>query len=204
MADSKYDPGESKSTHDMIELSGRMVKVVTGDGETFEIPTEAANMCQTLAVMITGDDDEEDSDDEDQKTLPLPIVRTNPSLPMHDPATLAKVFEFCIYHARHGPMKKVHKPLYTSDMNELVDSFDATFIGQFDVAQLLALGQFAEGYLGCASLGTLVAVKLASIFRDMKATDVERLLDIPEDERLSDADPEVQKIKEKFAWAHKA
>lgn len=64
------------------------VKLVSREGDTFEVPVEIAKLSK-LVDMTLGEDDDADGDDGGVAEIPLPNVNA---------AVLAKVIEFCTHY----------------------------------------------------------------------------------------------------------
>ena len=72
----------------------RTVHLVSGEGESFDVPLSVAKMSELVKTMIT-----EDPDDEDVQEIPLPNVKSS---------ILAKVIVFA-QHYKTEPMTEIEK-----------------------------------------------------------------------------------------------
>jgi S-phase kinase-associated protein 1 len=139
---------------------GRMVKLVSQEGDEFEVPWAAAQMAKLFSL--------EDEDEDGGKTLPVPKVKAG---------TLGKVIEFCIHHTTE-PMGFTHatlsppgeglvkctKALGSSDFSKEVPEWYAAFVAAPACSQELLFDLvLAANFMNIEPLLTLVCAKIASM-----------------------------------------
>ena len=73
---------------------GKMVDLVSQEGDNFQVEKKVAKMSELVKTMIPDDDDEE------QQEIPLPNVKSQ---------ILGKVMEFCKHYSEE-PMNDIEKP----------------------------------------------------------------------------------------------
>jgi S-phase kinase-associated protein 1 len=97
-----------------------MIKLVAED-QTIQVKEEVAKKSMLIKNMIedTGGDDE----------IPLMNLR----MPI-----LVKIIEYCEYHKNDNPAE-IEKPLRTTNLAELVDSWDAKFIEVENMEELFEI-----------------------------------------------------------------
>eukprot|EP01083_Nonionella_stella_P132819 403845_1 len=87
------------------EEDGKMVELVSQEGDCFQVELKVAKMSELVKTMIP-----EDEDDTEQQEIPLPNVKSG---------ILAKVIEFC-KHFSEEAMNEIEKPLKSANMGEVV------------------------------------------------------------------------------------
>ncbi|ETM97444.1 hypothetical protein PPTG_20169 [Phytophthora nicotianae INRA-310] len=126
----------------------RKVKLVSMDGEAFEVEAKVAAMSKLVQTLV----DDEQEGEEVQET-PLPNVKSH---------VLAKVVEFCQHH-KDTPMAEIQKPLKSNVLSESVDGWDAKLL-----LELLLLAEHLQvRRSGCHDLrqiGRFTALELALLF----------------------------------------
>jgi S-phase kinase-associated protein 1 len=131
------------------------------EGETFEVTRKVAMMSKL--VKDTTDDDEDEEDDGETKEIPLPNV-TAP--------VLKKVIEYC-QHYQEEPMTPIQTPLKSSTLDELVQSWYATFVkvDRNMLFDLVAAANFMDIKplldLTCLAVSILIKGKSAAELRQM-------------------------------------
>jgi S-phase kinase-associated protein 1 len=97
------------------------IKLVSSEGEILTVKEEVAIKSMLIKNMIedTGGDDE----------IPLPNLRIT---------ILKKIMEYCEYHKNDNPAE-IEKPLRTTNLAELVDSWDAKFIDVESMEELFEI-----------------------------------------------------------------
>ncbi|KAG7400078.1 suppressor of kinetochore protein mutant [Phytophthora boehmeriae] len=127
------------------------VKLVSMDGESFEVDVSVAVMSQLVKTLVT---DEPDPEVQDVQEIPLPNVKSS---------VLAKVVEFCKHH-RDAPMAEIQKPLKSNNLRDSVDEWDATFVDVADHELLFEL-ILAANYMDIKSLLDLSCAKVATMIK---------------------------------------
>ncbi|RLN55431.1 hypothetical protein BBJ29_001886 [Phytophthora kernoviae] len=127
------------------------VKLISMDGESFEVDASVAVMSQLVKTLVT---DEPDPDTQDVQEIPLPNVKSG---------ILAKVVEFCQYH-RDTPMAEIQKPLKSNNLRDSVEEWDANFVDVADHEMLFEL-ILAANYMDIKSLLDLSCAKVATMIK---------------------------------------
>ena len=103
--------------------------------------------------------------------------------------------DYCEYHKNDNPAE-IEKPLRTSNLAELVDSWDAKFIEVENMEELFEIIQGAN-YLDIASLLDLSCAKVASLIKGKTPEEIRKTFNI-----INDFTPEEeQQIREENRWA---
>lgn len=138
-----------------------MIKLVAED-QTIQVKEEVAKKSMLIKNMIedTGGDDE----------IPLMNLR----MPI-----LVKIIEYCEYHKNDNPAE-IEKPLRTTNLAELVDSWDAKFIEVENMEELFEIIQ-AANYLDIASLLDLACAKVASLIKGKTPEEIRKTFNIIND-----------------------
>eukprot|EP01006_Ploeotia_vitrea_P024250 TRINITY_DN5701_c0_g1_i1.p1 TRINITY_DN5701_c0_g1~~TRINITY_DN5701_c0_g1_i1.p1 ORF type:complete len:179 (+),score=14.69 TRINITY_DN5701_c0_g1_i1:83-619(+) len=101
---------ESKQTETVVD--NRNVRLVSKDGESFELPVAIAKLSKMVATGIEGTDENETPE------ITLNLVRSAP---------LAKIVEFLNHHAEE-PVPELPKPLKTNQMKDAVSEWYVNFL----------------------------------------------------------------------------
>lgn len=121
-----------------------------------------------------------------EEDIPLPNLSTH---------ILQKIIEYCEYHKNDQP-EEIEKPLRTTNLAELVDSWDAKFIEVENMEELFKIIQGAN-YLDIASLLDLSCAKVASLIKGKTPEEIRKTFNI-----INDFTPEEeQQIREENRWA---
>eukprot|EP00441_Pelagodinium_beii_P035455 CAMPEP_0197640488 /NCGR_PEP_ID=MMETSP1338-20131121/14759_1 /TAXON_ID=43686 ORGANISM="Pelagodinium beii, Strain RCC1491" /NCGR_SAMPLE_ID=MMETSP1338 /ASSEMBLY_ACC=CAM_ASM_000754 /LENGTH=170 /DNA_ID=CAMNT_0043213341 /DNA_START=74 /DNA_END=583 /DNA_ORIENTATION=+ len=167
MADVKPDI-KGDAGDDATSSSGRKVKLVSMEGEAFEVDLEVAQMSELVKTM-TGDEDEDDEDDEEENEVPLVNVKKH---------VLAKVLDYCKHHV-HNPPKDIQKPLKTANLAEIVSAWDAAYVNvQQEMLFDLIL---AANYMDIKPLLDLTCAKVASMIKGKTPEEIRKTFNIEND-----------------------
>ncbi|EGZ11712.1 hypothetical protein PHYSODRAFT_250765, partial [Phytophthora sojae] len=150
------------------------VKLVSMDGEAFEVDAKVAVMSQLVQTLVA---DEQEQGDEVQE-IPLPNVKAH---------VLAKVVEFCQHH-KDAPMAEIQKPLKSNVLSESVDEWDANFV---DFELILA-----ANYMDIKSLLDLACAKMACMIKGKTPEEIRATFGITEEF----TEEEQQRILEENKW----
>ncbi|DAZ95068.1 TPA: hypothetical protein N0F65_002962 [Lagenidium giganteum] len=162
--------------------STRTVKLISMDGETFEVPQEVASMSQLVKTLLS---DDADADSGEAQEVPLPNVRGS---------VLAKVVEFCQHH-HNNPMKEIEKPLRSNDLKTAVSEWDCNFVTLEDHALLFEL-ILAANYMDIKSLLNLTCAKVATMIRGKTPQEIRATFGVTEEFTPE----EEQRIRDENKW----
>ncbi|KAE8913071.1 hypothetical protein PF005_g4860 [Phytophthora fragariae] len=157
------------------------VKLVSMDGEAFEVDAKVAAMSQLVQTLVA---DEEEQGDEVQE-IPLPNVKAH---------VLAKVVEFCQHH-KDAAMAEIQKPLKSNVLSESVDEWDANFVDGADQELLFEL-ILAANYMDIKSLLDLSCTKVACMIKGKTPEEIRATFGITEEF----TEEEQQRILEENKW----
>eukprot|EP00587_Corethron_hystrix_P012862 CAMPEP_0113308348 /NCGR_PEP_ID=MMETSP0010_2-20120614/6818_1 /TAXON_ID=216773 ORGANISM="Corethron hystrix, Strain 308" /NCGR_SAMPLE_ID=MMETSP0010_2 /ASSEMBLY_ACC=CAM_ASM_000155 /LENGTH=164 /DNA_ID=CAMNT_0000163363 /DNA_START=194 /DNA_END=685 /DNA_ORIENTATION=+ /assembly_acc=CAM_ASM_000155 len=157
-----------------------VVKLVSKEGETFEVPLAVARMSELVKTMI---DDEADDDDE-SPDIPLPNVKAD---------VLKKVIEFCKHH-REETMNDIEKPLKSANMSDVVQKWYADFV---NVEQVLLFELIlAANYMDIKPLLDLTCATVASMIKGKTPEEIRKTFNI-----TNDFSPEEEaQVREENKW----
>ncbi|ETK91698.1 hypothetical protein F441_04916 [Phytophthora nicotianae CJ01A1] len=158
----------------------RKVKLVSMDGEAFEVEAKVAAMSKLVQTLV---DDEQEG--EEVQEIPLPNVKSH---------VLAKVVEFCQHH-KDTPMAEIQKPLKSNVLSESVDGWDAKFVEVTDHELLFEL-ILAANYMDIKSLLDLSCAKVACMIKGKTPEDIRATFGITEEF----TEEEQQRILEENKW----
>ena len=85
---------EFKEAAETTPTDSRIVRLISQDGQSFDVPLEIAKMSALVSTMI-----DEETDASEVQDIPLPNVKS---------IYLAKVIEFCTHH-KSNPMEEIEK-----------------------------------------------------------------------------------------------
>ncbi|POM81950.1 S-phase Kinase-associated protein 1A [Phytophthora palmivora] len=156
------------------------VKLVSMDGEAFEVEAKVAAMSQLVQTLVA---DEQEGDE--LQEIPLPNVKAH---------VLAKVVEFCQYH-KDSPMAEIQKPLKSNVLSESVDEWDANFVDGADQELLFEL-ILAANYMDIKSLLDLSCAKVACMIKGKTPEEIRATFGITEEF----TEEEQQRILEENKW----
>mmetsp|Transcript_13756 Transcript_13756/g.29947 ORF Transcript_13756/g.29947 Transcript_13756/m.29947 type:complete len:152 (-) Transcript_13756:322-777(-) len=132
------------------------VKLVSKEGDTFEVPIEIAKL-SNLVVTTLGEDDDED----DMVEIPLPNVKAT---------VLAKVIEYCTHYKQVETMTVITTPLKSNRIEEIVQEWYADFVNvnQTLLFELVTAANFMDIKalldLTCLAVSVLIKVRLYRSF----------------------------------------
>ncbi|KAG7388412.1 suppressor of kinetochore protein mutant [Phytophthora pseudosyringae] len=156
------------------------VKLVSMDGEAFEVEAKVAVMSQLVQTLVA---DEQEGDEVQE--IPLPNVKA---------PVLAKVVEFCQHH-KDTPMAEIQKPLKSNVLSESVDEWDANFVDVADQELLFEL-ILAANYMDIKSLLDLSCAKVACMIKGKTPEEIRATFGITEEF----TEEEQQRILEENKW----
>ncbi|RLN78472.1 hypothetical protein BBJ28_00027052 [Nothophytophthora sp. Chile5] len=159
------------------------VKLLSMDGEAFEVDAPVALMSQLVQTLVA---DEEDLVGNEVQEIPLPNVKSS---------VLAKVVEFCEHH-RDSPMADIQKPLKSDNLSESVDAWDANFVELADEEMLFEL-ILAANYMDIKSLLDLACAKVATMVRGKTPEAIRSTFGITDEFTAEES----QMIREENKWA---
>mmetsp|Transcript_21585 Transcript_21585/g.43100 ORF Transcript_21585/g.43100 Transcript_21585/m.43100 type:complete len:172 (+) Transcript_21585:121-636(+) len=157
---------------------GGMVRLVSQEGESFDIEISVARASELVKTMI------DDEQDDEAQEIPLPNVKGQ---------ILAKVVEFCRHH-ENEPMPDIEKPLKSSNMAEVVPEWDANFV---DIEQEVLFELIlAANYMDIKSLLDLTCAKVASMIKGKTPEEIRKTFNI-----VNDFTPEEEaQVREENKW----
>ncbi|KAK1942856.1 E3 ubiquitin ligase complex SCF subunit sconC [Phytophthora citrophthora] len=165
----------------MAPSTENKVKLVSMDGEAFEVETSVAVLSELVKTLVADDQEEGDEIQE----IPLPNVKGH---------VLAKVVEFCRHH-KDAPMTEIQKPLKSANLSECVDPWDAQFVGLEDQELLFEL-ILAANYMDIKSLLDLSCAKVATMIKGKTPEEIRATFGITEEF----TEEEQQRILEENKW----
>jgi len=140
----------------------QMLKLISSDGKVFELPKNVALQSVLVKTMSEGDKEAQD--------IPLPNVNS---------IVLDKVVQYLMHHV-NNPAREIEKPLKSSDMKQVVSTWDAEFV---DVDQTLLFEIIvASNYMDIKPLLDLCCAKVASMMKGKTASAIRRTFGLPEPE----------------------
>lgn len=143
------------------------VKLVSKEGDTFEVPIEIAKL-SNLVVTTLGEDDDTDEDNS-MVEIPLPNVKAK---------VLAKVIEYCT-HYQEDPMKQITTPLKSNKLEEIVQEWYAGFVA-VDQALLFELVT-AANFMDIKALLDLTCLAVSILIKGKSAEEIRRIFNISND-----------------------
>ena len=165
------------------EDMGKIVELVSQEGDKFEVDKKVAKMSELVKTMISDDDD-----DEEQQEIPLPNVKSQ---------SLGKVIEFCKHYIEEQ-MNEIEKPLKSANMNEVVQEWYANFINvEQEVLFELIL---AANYMDIKPLLDLTCATVASEIKGKTPEEIRQTFNI-----VNDFTPEEEaQVREENKWCEEA
>lgn len=130
-----------------------MVKVISADDKEFDVPKEVAEKCDFLRACT----DEDGGEDE----IFVPKVKAH---------ELSKIIKFCNLLLAE-PMQKIHVPLRTNDLHDLVGADYYTFVHSIDVRHELVELILAVDFLGQDELMSLLCAHMAILAKTSENVD---------------------------------
>jgi len=164
----------------MVADDNSIVKLVSKEGETFEVPLAVARMSELVKTMI----DDEAEDDDESPDIPLPNVKAD---------VLKKVIEFCKHH-REEAMNDIEKPLKSANISDVVQKWYADFV---NVEQVLLFELIlAANYMDIKPLLDLACATVASMIKGKTPEEIRRTFNI-----TNDFSPEEEaQVREENKW----
>jgi S-phase kinase-associated protein 1 len=161
---------------------GKMVDLVSQEGDNFQVEKKVAKMSELVKTMIPDDDDEE------QQEIPLPNVKSQ---------ILGKVMEFCKHYSEE-PMNDIEKPLKSANMNEVVQEWYANYV---DVEQEVLFELIlAANYMDIKPLLDLTCATVASMIKGKTPEEIRKTFNI-----VNDFTPEEEaQVREENKWCEEA
>jgi len=157
-----------------------LVKLVSKEGDVYEVPISVAKMSTLVATTI--DDDAEE--DDEIREIPLPNVRD---------AVLTKVIEYCT-HYKEETMTPIQTPLKSSKIEDLVQPWYASFV---KVEQVLLFELVtAANFMDIKPLLDLTCLAVAILIKGKKASELRTMFNIS-----NDFSPEEEaQVREENKW----
>ncbi|GAB9464826.1 S-phase kinase-associated protein 1a [Globisporangium polare] len=157
-------------------LTGRVVKLVSMDGKSFELDAGVASLSKLVSTLVA---DEAEGDDDEPQEVPLPNVKSH---------VLEKVVEFCTHHAAN-PMPELEKPLKSNDLRDAVSDWYTDFVEVKEDQELLFELILAANYLDIKSLLDLSCAKVATMIKGKTPEEIRATFGItaeftPEEEQM--------------------
>lgn len=157
-------------------MDGKMITLVSSDGDKFQISEKAARRSQLIKGII--------DDYPDDPEVPLHNVKSH---------ILAKIKEYLEYYKDTEP-REIERPLPSSNFNECVDPWDYQFIDmELDVIFEIIL---AANYMDIKPLMELASSKVASIIKGKSPEEIRKTFNIQNDFTPE----EEQQIREENQW----
>jgi len=189
------------SEHNVPNYEGK-VNLISSEADKFEVDKKSAAMSELLKHMFDDSDEDDMFEDEDEDAedaeqnipeIPLPNVKSS---------VLAKIVEYCNHHATNyhaGLMAKIQIPLKSANMAEVVDEWDANFVGTMDQEMLFEL-ILAANYMDIKSLIDLTLAKVASMIKGKTPQEIRKTFNI-----VNDFTPEEEaQVLEENKWCEEA
>ena len=160
-----------------MAADGQLLKLISSEGDIFEVEPKAACMSHIIKNMVDDCDTSEE--------IPLPNVST---------AILGKIIEYCEYHKDQRP-EQIPKPLTSTNLMECgVSAWDSEFV---DIEQTLLFELIlAANFLDIQSLLELSCAKVAAMIKGKTPEEVRTQFNI-----VNDFTPEEEAyIREENPW----
>jgi len=125
----------------------KKIMLISQDDIQFEVSSNIIELSELIKTMICNSDED---DDNDVQEMPLPNVRS---------CVLAKVIEYCRHYFKE-PMSEIEKPLISSKMGDVVNSWYANFVDIDDEMVFEIL--LAANYMDIKPLLNLCCATIAS------------------------------------------
>ena len=125
----------------------KKIMLISQDNIQFEVSSNIIKLSELIKTMICNSDED---DDNDVQEMPLPNVRSD---------VLAKVIEYCRHYFK-DPMSEIEKPLISSKMIDVVNSWYANFVDIDDEMVFEIL--LAANYMDIKPLLNLCCATIAS------------------------------------------
>uniref|UniRef100_A0A7S2BM50 S-phase kinase-associated protein 1 n=1 Tax=Florenciella parvula TaxID=236787 RepID=A0A7S2BM50_9STRA len=166
------------------EDDGKMVDLVSQEGDNFQVEKRVAKMSELVKTMIP----EEEDGETDQQEIPLPNVKSQ---------ILGKVMEFCKHYCEE-PMNEIEKPLKSSNMHEVVQEWYANYV-EVEQETLFEL-ILAANYMDIKPLLDLTCATVASMIKGKTPEDIRKTFNI-----VNDFTPEEEaQVREENKWCEEA
>ena len=133
--------------------------LVSSDNQKIEIDTESAQKSLLLKGLI--------SDFNAQEPIQLPDIKYD---------ILKKVVEYLTYYKDKTP-KDIPKPMPSSNLNEVIDEWDVSFINGIELDNVFDLIN-AANYMDISSLLDLSCAKIASLMKGKTAQEIRTMFNI--------------------------
>lgn len=185
----------------------KTVRLVSQEGESFDVPVSVARMSELVKSMIDGINplfpctaflilikfifvsiSEGGQEDDEAQEIPLSNVKAQ---------TLARVIEFC-RHFKTERMNDIEKPLKSSNMSEIVQEWYATYVSvEQDVLFELIL---AANFMDIKPLLDLTCASVASMIKGKTPEEIRKTFNI-----VNDFTPEEEaQVREENKWCEEA
>jgi S-phase kinase-associated protein 1 len=160
-----------------------MVRLISKEGEMFELPYNAIKNSALVSTMF--DMDEAEDDENNIQEMPVPNVTSR---------ILGKVVEFA-RHTLEEPMSEIEKPIISTVMSEIVQQWYADFtdIEQEDLYAIL----LAANFMDYRQLLNLTCAKAASTIRGKTTEELCEQFGF----EYNDEPIDEEALKKKYPWA---
>lgn len=176
-------------TDDKTKCS-QIINLISQDEVQFQVEKRLAIQSELIKTMIDDPDEEGDQEDEEDQYIPLPNVKA---------VILTHVIEFFqinFDNEKDEPRElNIPKPIQSTEMSEIVESFYVDYINKFDQEVLFEI-ILAANYMDIQSLLDLSCAKVASMIKGKSPEDIRSTFNI-----VNDFTPEEEaQIREENKW----
>mmetsp|Transcript_478 Transcript_478/g.746 ORF Transcript_478/g.746 Transcript_478/m.746 type:complete len:174 (+) Transcript_478:50-571(+) len=161
------------------------VKLVSKEGDTFEVPVEIAKLSNLVITTLGEDDCADDNDDTNMVEIPLPNVKAT---------VLAKVIEYCTHYKQVESMTSITTPLKSNRIEDIVQEWYADFVN-VDQTLLFELVT-AANFMDIKALLDLTCLAVSVLIKGKSAEEIRRIFNISNDFSSEEEDQVVQQEAE--------
>jgi S-phase kinase-associated protein 1 len=163
-----------------------MVRIVSSEGDVFELPFNAIQGSSLVATMF--DSEEAEADEDNIQEMPIPNVST---------AILSKVVEFA-NHTLKEKLPEIPKPLPSLIMSEMVPQWYADFVDNATQEELYGI-LLAANFMDIPELLSLTCAKAASTIRGKTCEELCEQFGVEYSKEAEDAIDD-EEIKKAYPW----